>query len=566
MNFELLKTITILYVEDESSLQENICQNISPFVKKIIKASNGQEGLRVYLQNKEEIDVILTDILMPQMNGIEMVDEIRQLDLSIPIVYSTAFSDNEYLKKTIQQSISGYIIKPIDIELLLQAIEKASVVVENERLKISLEKLNKELENDLEKKNQELVLQNTQLYYQLYTDRLTSLKNRKSLLKDIKKTEKSVLVIVDIDGFKNINDLYGEQIGNLVISSVADILKDFIKDKDYTLYRIGADQFALMREVCFEVEVCKKMISDIIQSVNSSALKISDYDIFIRVDVTVGVSTQDVNLLETADMALKKAKKERLKYMFYDDGCSLNREYQNDVEWTKIIENAIKSDNVVLYYQPIYDANEEILKYEALIRILEDDKVHSPFFFLDIAKKVKFYSDLTKIVIDKAFKKAEELQVRININLSIEDVVNYELMDYLKEQFETRKLSNLITFELLESESIKDYKKVITFIDGMRKLGCKIAIDDFGSGYSNFAYLLKFKPEYLKIDGSLVKNIHIDENSLLIVQTINSFAHSLGMRTVAEYVHCKEVADILKTIGVDEYQGFYYSEPQKDII
>ena len=565
MNFELLKTITILYVEDESSLQEDIFQNISPFVKKIIKASNGKEGLKIYLQNKEEIDVVLTDILMPEMNGIDMVDEIRQLDLSVPVIYSTAFSDNEYLKKTIQQSISGYIVKPIDIELLLQAIEKASVVVENERLKISLEKLNKELENDLEEKNKELTIQNKQLYHQLYTDRLTSLKNRKSLLKDIQKSKKYVLVIVDIDGFKNINDLYGEQIGNLVIGLVADILKNFIKDKDYTLYRIGADQFALMKEVCFDPDVCKKMVNEIIKSINSSALKISDYDIFIRVDVTVGVSTQDVNLLETADMALKKAKKERLKYMFYDDGCSLNREYQNDVEWTKIIENAIKSDNVVLYYQPIYNENEEIIKYEALIRILEDDKVHSPFFFLDIAKKVKFYSDLTRIVIDKAFKKAEELQVRININLSIEDVINQELIEYLKEQFETRKLSNLITFELLESESIKDYKKVITFIDGMRKLGCKIAIDDFGSGYSNFAYLLKFKPEYLKIDGSLVKNIYVDENSLLIVQTINSFAHSLGMRTVAEYVHCKEVADILKTIGVDEYQGFYYSEPKRDI-
>jgi EAL domain-containing protein (putative c-di-GMP-specific phosphodiesterase class I) len=99
----------------------------------------------------------------------------------------------------------------------------------------------------------------------------------------------------------------------------------------------------------------------------------------------------------------------------------------------------------------------------------------------------------------------------------------------------------------------------------MTAMGCRIAIDDFGSGYSNFEYLLKFKPNYLKIDGSLVKNIHTDTNSLLIVKTINQFAHSLGMKTVAEFVHCQEVFDILQELNVDEYQGYYFSPPKKEI-
>ena len=96
-------------------------------------------------------------------------------------------------------------------------------------------------------------------------------------------------------------------------------------------------------------------------------------------------------------------------------------------------------------------------------------------------------------------------------------------------------------------------------------MGCKIAIDDFGSGYSNFAYLVKLKPDYIKIDGSLVKNIDIDKNSLLIVKTINDFTHSLGFKTVAEYVHSKEVFDILKEIGIDEYQGFHFFEPLEHV-
>jgi len=566
MNFELLKNITILYAEDELTLQEDIYQNISPFVKEIIRVSDGEEGLEVYLKHRDKIDVILTDILMPKMNGIEMIDAIRKHDLIIPVIYSTAFSDNEYLRKTIEQSISGYIVKPIDIELLLKAIEKASILVENKRLKASLEDLNIGLEAKIEEKNKELINQNKQLNYQLYTDELTSLKNRKSLLKDVKKVQNPLIVIVDIDAFKSINDLYGEHVGNLVIYAVSTILKAFVKDKGWELYRIGADQFALVKKnVLFDAQLCKSTVDKIIKEINSKPLNIDNYGILIRVDVTLGISTQTTNLLESADMALKKAKNNRLKYIIYDDACSLDKEYENDVSWTKIIENAIKTNNVILYYQPIVDADENIIKYEALIRIVEDEKLHSPYHFLDIAKKVKFYSELTRIVIDKAFSKAQELQISININLSIEDVINYDLINYIKEQLIEKNISKFITFELLESESIKDYEKVIAFIDTMREMGCKIAIDDFGSGYSNFAYLLKFKPEYLKIDGSLVKNIHIDKNSLLVVKTINSFAHSLGMKTVAEYVHCKDVFLLLKDIGIDTYQGFYFSEPKKDI-
>ena len=96
----------------------------------------------------------------------------------------------------------------------------------------------------------------------------------------------------------------------------------------------------------------------------------------------------------------------------------------------------------------------------------------------------------------------------------------------------------------------------------IKSFGCSVAIDDFGSGYSNFAHLLKLNPEYIKIDGSLIKNINTDKNSLIIVRTINSFAHDLGIKTVAEYVHSREVFEVLKSIGIDEFQGFYFGKPQ----
>ncbi len=565
MNYELLKTITILYVEDELALQENIYQNILPFVKKIFCADNGLEGLELYKKEKENIDLIITDILMPKMNGMEMVDEIRKIDLDVPVIYSTAFSDNKYLKRTIEQCVISYITKPIDIEVMLNSIEKASVKIENKRLEILLQETNRDLKKLVDEKTKELQSQNEQLYYQLYTDRLTQLPNRKALRRDMKSYINPVLLIIDIDRFKNINDLYGEYIGNLVLVAVSKILQNFAKENDYKLYRIGSDEFVLIRESQTDLKSCKRTVDFIIKSINSEPIDIVEYDIAIGVNVTVGISKEKKNILESADMALKKAKNDRAPYLIYSGEYNLDTEYKNDIEWTRKIENAIKSNSIEAYYQPIVGRNSQILKYEALMRLVDGESVSSPVEFLDIAKKVKLYPALERIMIENTFKKAVESGINVNINLSIEDVIDDEFVKYIEQELIKHNIAHLITFELLENENIKDYEKVIFFINIVKKLGCKIAIDDFGSGYSNFAYLVRLDPDYIKIDGSLVKNIDSDETSYLIVKSINSFAHSLGIKSVAEYVHSKEVFDKLKDIGVDEYQGFYFSEPLKQI-
>jgi len=565
MNIELLKTITVLYVEDETSLQEDVYQNISPFVKEILCANNGEEGLKTYLQNKDKIDLIVSDILMPKMTGIEMIDEIRKINLDIPIVYTTAFNDSQYLKKTIEQSVTSYIIKPIDIELLLSGIEKASIKIENEKLKEKLKEINKELEKKVILKTKELIEKNNKLEKQLFTDELTSLSNRKALIKDIDTIENPILFIIDIDSFRSINDLYGENVGNEVLKNVSNILLNYIKHTNFSLYRIGSNEFALLKDEIFNLEESQKIVKFISKSINSYNIALPRYNISIKIDTTIGISKEKNETIEKANMALKKAKIKKHPYIIYDEEHNLNKEYINDIKWTKIIKNAILNDDVIAYYQPIVDANKEIIKYECLIRIIEDGYIHAPFFFLDIAKKIKSYPQLTKIIITKAFEKAKENRVDISVNLSIEDISNDETIKFIQEQLEKYSVAEFIVFEILESENITDYEKIIPFIDYIQNLGCRIAIDDFGSGYSNFAYLLKLKPNYIKIDGSCVKNIDTDENSLLITKTINNFAHSLGIKTIAEFVHSEDVFNIVKEIGVDEFQGYYFSEPKADL-
>ena len=562
MNIELLSGITVLYVEDEQTLQEEIYQNISPFVKEVIRADDGKIGLEIFIEHRDKIDIIISDILMPNMTGIEMIDEIRKFDSEVPVIYTTAFNDTRYMQETIKQMIVAYILKPVDVELLLIAIEKASLKIENERLKLSLLNANAELEEEIELKTKELRLQNINLQSQLYTDNLTLLYNRKALRRDINKMDNPVLILIDVDSFKNINDMYGEFIGNLILIEISKLITTFKKDTNYTSYRIGSDEFTLLKDQHDTKEDCEDLIKQLSDDISSKPIKLPEHDIEVVINVTIGVSYYPKKvILETADMALKRAKLDRVPYLIYSEEYNTRKEHTSDIKWSKVVVNAVENNEVVPYYQPIVDKDNNILKYESLMRIVHDKEIYSPFYFLDVAKKVRFYAQLESMMVNKVLKKVKDSAIDVSINLSIQDILNKEFIECIYEELRQNNIAHLITFEILESENINDYARIIEFIVDAKKLGCKIAIDDFGSGFSNFEYLLKLKPDYLKIDGSLVKNIDKDSNSYLIVKTINEFAHGLGMKTVAEFVHSKEVFDILKELGVDGFQGYYLGKP-----
>jgi diguanylate cyclase (GGDEF)-like protein len=468
------------------------------------------------------------------------------------------------MKQTIELSIISYILKPIDIELLLKGIEKASFKIENERLKSKLHDINKGLELKVAEKTEALQVQNKKLYQQVYTDELTNLPNRKAFIRDIELVKNPIVSIVDIDEFKRINDTYGEVVGNIALCKVAKLLNEAGVQRDCKVYRIGSDEFVLLRDEKFKIETCIKTISMVIDTINKDLIYVKEYDISLRIDVTIGISTEQTNTIETAGMALKVAKNDKIAYKIYCDKCSLYEEYKNDMTWTRIIEKAVNNNLVVPYYQPIVDKDKNIIKYEALMRIIDDENIYPPFKFLNIAKKAKLYSKMVELMIAKVLEKINETGMRISINLSIEDILNEKLIDFIETELEKSNNSHLVTFELLENKNIIEYSQAMRFIERIKEIGCTVAIDDFGSGYSNFQYLLELQPDYIKIDGSSIQNINTDKNSYLITKTINDFAHSLNIKTVAEFVHNKEVFNMLKELGVDEYQGYYFSEPLSD--
>jgi EAL domain-containing protein (putative c-di-GMP-specific phosphodiesterase class I) len=215
------------------------------------------------------------------------------------------------------------------------------------------------------------------------------------------------------------------------------------------------------------------------------------------------------------------------------------------------------------YYQAIVDSKtSEIKKYECLARLMDKNgKMLSPAIFIPVAKKIKVYKVITKTIIDKSFETFENSEFEFGINLSIDDIMSSEIFNFIIEKLKNSKASKRVIFELLESDAVEDFKKVDRFISEIKRYGAKIAIDDFGSGYSNFGYLTRMNADFIKIDGSLVQNIDVDKNALLVVETIVDFAKKLGIKTIAEYVHSSVIMDIVKDLGVDYAQGFYIDEP-----
>ncbi len=234
-----------------------------------------------------------------------------------------------------------------------------------------------------------------------------------------------------------------------------------------------------------------------------------------------------------------------------------------------MVKKAIEEDRIVPYFQPIYN-NEinEITKYETLVRLIDENgKVLSPFFFLDAAKNGNYYLQITTTMLEKVFAIFRYVESEVNINLSYLDMasehVTQKLVTLLKEHPD---VARRVTLELLEDEAIEDDTVFEAFIEQVREYGVKIAIDDFGSGYSNFQRIMKINPDYVKIDGSIIKNLADDPKSEVLTRAINTFSHSLGIKTVAEFVSDEAIFMKVREIGIDYTQGYYISEPHDKLV
>ncbi len=660
-NYEKLD-LSILYLEDDPTVRESVKSILNIISKNVYSVSNGIEALEYINDEAKKVDIIISDIRMPQMDGLEFLDILRnKLKKDIPTILTTAFNEPEYLVKAIELKVEKFAHKPLNLKELMESIRSTAQVIINQRelekKKIQLENYTKAIqltnfvldidpdgtisnissslkeyfERSLKKRlvfkniNQIIpknfledifkIVNNYEVYnkdiavkisdenfilnvtafasytYQnniknisliikdlthivkekeeqikyLYTDITTKLPNRHALLKELnEKHDKLALIILSIDSFSKYKHSFGREVSDNILIEVANEVKKYWPDdRERTVYKLEEELFAITtgKKEIFNIERAKDLTLKIIDHFDKFVIQTKE--IYIDITVTLGASCQGkTDILIESLIALDIAKISKKNFVCFSELNNPKQIYTRNILMQQKIKNAMSKDNFITFFQPIVNKDKNVVKYETLVRMIDPDekgRILTPDHFLKTVQEGKYYEKLTKTVIRKGIEGSLALKTPISINLSFEDITNPEIITYLENILKEHPYP--ITLEFLESEGLQDIEKTIRFCKRMKSYGAEIAIDDFGSGYSNYDYFFDVPIDILKIDGSLVKRIN-EYKGYLLLESIVSYSKKLHLSIVAEYVEDKSIFEKLKLLDVDLYQGYYIDKPK----
>lgn len=392
----------------------------------------------------------------------------------------------------------------------------------------------------------------------LYYDNLTTLPNRLKLQEDLSTKHSNTVAILNIDDFKEINDFFGIDAGDWLLSQIA----HWLVEMKLSPYRLGGDEFAFrIKEGSTSAEF-RHNIEMLLSLLSEKLFMIADETVHVR--ATVGIAIDSEKPLIHADVALNKARSSKLPYSVYDQSEGIEQQYQANIAMSARIRQALVEHRIVCQYQPIVSCiSGKIEKFETLVRIKnEDNSLIAPYDFLPIAQKTKLYHHITQEVVYQACNLFAARHEQFSINLSGSDILDSRTVATIENILRQTGTADRVIFEILESEGIENFDEVALFIARMKAMGAKIAIDDFGTGYSNFENILKLNVDILKIDGSLIKSINENPRHRIVVEAIVDFAHRIGIDTVAEFVSSEEILQNVTDLGITYAQGFYTGKPQ----
>lgn len=558
------------FISQDKTLPKKFLTTLKTMKNRIISYKLVRKSLIEALNTKDEVD--LEDALVG-FNSITMKFS-QETKTLIDLVNRQLYEQISILKNT--NTKSSYLILfsfILSMLILMVALYKFNQLQKNLKMQLDRaiyaeEELKKSelklLSYNLELKN-EVDAKSAELQNKIYTNPVTHMNNRNKLLEDIQEYNFSFIAVLNIDNFQAFNDVYGEDVGNVALRLTGDFLEKEISSCPLLTYHIGGDEFAI---VCIQnITIDYRKFVDKVQNMldNYAAESFQYEDKTFHFKMSAGIATiKDEKMLAYADMALKDAKQKNIPLVLFNEDKTLEKFHKEDIEWRKHIEYALKNDTILSYFQAIVPIQDDSKpkKYESLVRLQDENKkIHAPYRFLDVAKKNKLYNKITYKVINNTLETIAKYQIPCSLNLSLSDMKNEETINYLFETLAHYPYNTLLTIELLETEDFQNYELVLHFCKRVKEYKIKIAIDDFGSGYSNFARALKLPIDYLKIDASLISQIDKDRYSKIMVETIVDLAKKLKIETIAEFVATQEIFDVVKEVGVDYAQGYYLGKP-----
>lgn len=420
-----------------------------------------------------------------------------------------------------------------------------------------------------------------QLSWQASHDVLTGLANRREFERKLEQliygarnhNEHHALCYLDLDQFKIVNDTCGHVAGDELLRQLGIIFTQKLRKQD-TLARLGGDEFGILLESC-NIDEAKIIAEHIRKVLNEFRFlwKEQTFEIGASIGVVAISSETDsmVNLLSTADAACYVAKeKGRNRIHIYQPGDQELAQRHGEMQWVSRITKAMEDNRFVLYAQPIKEiepSNESGLILEILLRLNDEEgKLISPSDFFSSAERYAVTPTIDRWVVSKSFETLSHAPQgsirRVAINLSGHTLSDDEFLDFLIKQFDNNTVEpEQICFEITETAAIANLSYASRFMSIMSELGCRFALDDFGSGLSSFRYLKTLPVDILKIDGAFVKDMVDDPIDRAMVEAINQIGHVMGLKTVAEFVENQEILDLLRVIGVDFAQGYGIAKP-----
>lgn len=425
-------------------------------------------------------------------------------------------------------------------------------------------------------------------------DELTGLFNRacfigllnERLSHDKNHNQTGVLLLINIDRFRLINDMYGHSVGDTVLRHIAGFLRNTLfeidkqcvnkEKKESILGHMGGDEFAIFLPSRSEKEgmaaaecICKKLEDHRFIEITGRLTATIGIVIYPR----HGVTTH--NLFTKADSALYHAKElGRNRSHLYHPEDRIIEKMRSRITWREFIQKAITENRFEPWFQPILDLNDnKIHHYEALARIRDKDgKIILPGVFVDVAEEFGLITAIDRTISEKTIKYQAALKKRgavfsFSINLSGKDFGGEELLEYLKSAIAgTGAEPKHLVFEITETAAVREYDRAVKFIKALKSLGCCFSLDDFGVGFTSFKYLSEMEVDYIKIDGSFIRNLHESKNNRLFVKAVVDVAKGMGIKTIAEFVEKEEIIKILKELGVDYAQGYFIGKPVPKIL
>ncbi len=503
---------------------------------------------RELLTHDNSFNVAILDVVMESSNaGLELTQYIRQelLNPDIRIIIRTGQSGLAPEKHVIDNyDINDYKDKTeLTSDKLYSAIKLAIISYDE----IQKSKIQKEA-----------------LYKQVLANPLTHLNNRHKLDLDLIDNKNITLILLNIDRFSHINDLYGYEQGNHIIKEIANSL-NLLHSTGCKLYHIGIDEFVLVLKSSSADET-DKIIGLIQERCQNNHFTYKDID--FNITLTIGiVENEDKNLLNKANLAVKEA---RLispnRVQRYNNNMKVVRNIENNHTWFKKIKHALNEDRMIPYFQAIYNNHtKKIEKYECLVRMIEDEKIILPFNFLDVAQETGLLTKITYMMLEKSAQVFSKNSFQFSINITTHDLQDKNFASFVQEVLQKHNIApSRLILEILESNSLDNIHHSRENISALQKLGCRISLDDFGAECQNFSNILNLNLDSIKIDGSFIKNLK-DEMSYKMVDSIVYFANNVGIDLVAEFVCDKEVFDIVNHFGIKYSQGYYISEPQASL-